>query len=137
MADGSLPAPAHERLARVGRWLAVHGEACLGQHDRIAGRLPAITNVGFWTQRGTTAWFWLARTWCGPTLALGGLRGRLLAATLLHAPARRLTWEQGDLRTRIHGLPQQPDEPELGLPVLRLEFAEPPSQVMPYAGCAV
>jgi alpha-L-fucosidase len=135
--DGSVPPAAVERLQRTGRWLQIHGEACLGPKDRIAGRLPAITNTGFWTLDGCTAWFWLARSWCSPTLALGGLRGTLREARLLHDPARRLTWDQSPLRTRIHGLPESNTEPELGIPVLRLEFEEPPSQVLPYPGCAV
>lgn len=132
MADGAIPPAAVERLQRVGRWLRVHGEACLDPMDRIDHRLPFVTNAGFWTVRGHIAWFWLARSWCSSTLSLGGLRGHLVSATLLHAPERSLAWEQDALRTRIHGLPETNTEPELGIAVLRLEFDGPPSQTFPY-----
>lgn len=132
MPDGTIPPAAVERLARVGRWLRVHGEACFGEKDRVDAKLPFITNSGFWTLRGTTAWLWLSRSWCSSTLSLGGLRGTLKNATLLHDPARKLTWEQTPLRTRIHGLPETNTEADLGIPVLRLEFAEPPTQLFPY-----
>jgi alpha-L-fucosidase len=130
--DGALPAQARERLARIGRWLAVHGEACLGPQDRIAGRLPFITNLGFWTLRETTAWFWLARAWPGQSLDLGGLRGKLRHATLLHEPARKLRIQKTTLGWRVSGLPEKNTEPALGVPVLRLEFAEAPTQVFPF-----
>lgn len=131
-AGGVIPEAAAQRLQSVGRWMQVHEEACRGAHERLAGRLPSITNVGFWTLQGTTAWFWLARAYPGETLALGGLKGRLLRATLLHDPQRALSWEQDERRTRIHGLPATNDEPALGIPVLRLDFAEPPVQKFPY-----
>lgn len=129
---GNIPQAAIHRLERVGRWLAVHAEACLGPHDPLGDRFPPITNLGFWTLSGHTAWFWLARAYPGPTLAIGGLHGILERATLLHDPHRPLTWEQTPLRTRIHGLPAVNDEPALGIPVLRLDFSSPPSQKFPY-----
>lgn len=130
--QGHIPQAASDRLERVGHWLQLHGEACLGPHDRLGDRFPTITNVGFWTLLDRTAWFWLARAYPGTTLSLGGLRGRITKATLLHQPDRPLAWEQTDLRTRIHGLPATCDEPHLGIPILRLDFADPPSQKFPY-----
>lgn len=135
MADGAIPAAAAERLSRVGQWLRIHGEACHGGLERIAGKFPPITNVGFWTLGGHTAWFWLGRAWCSETLAIGGLHGRIDRVTLLHEPERMFTWEQSRLRTLIHGLPKTNTEPSLGIPVLRIEFSEPPSQEFPYPGC--
>jgi len=134
-ADGRLPLAASNRLEQVGRWLRVHGEACFGPHDRISRKLPPITNVGFWTLRNHTAWFWLARAWPEKTLALGGLRGQIIGATLLHDSARVLNLEQGHLHTFIHGLPDRAHEIDLGIAVLRLEFAEMPTQEFPYAYC--
>lgn len=131
-ADGRIPDAATERLLAVGRWLRLHAEACLGPHERLGDRFPPITNVGFWTLSGQTAWFWLARSYPGETLSIGGLRGSIAKATLLHDPARPLAWEQTPLRTRISRLPATNDEPHLGIPVLRLDFAEPPSQKFPY-----
>jgi hypothetical protein len=43
----------------------------------------------------------------------------------------KLTCRRASLGWRIYGLPEQNDEEYLGVPVLQLEFQEPPQQRFP------
>jgi alpha-L-fucosidase len=136
--DGSVPQQAYDRLLPVGQWLAQNGEAVYGQVDR-ADKLEWMPLSGnpmgrSWTLKGNTAYFWVAR-WPGQTFAIGGLKSKLLKASIL-ATGQPVEFEQQPDRVLFRGLPEtQPDE-FAGTSILKLEFAEPPRQVLG-AGCVV
>ncbi len=137
--DGSVPQQAYDRLLPVGKWLAQNGEAVYGQVDRADGKLEWMPLSGnpmgrSWTLKGNTAYFWVAR-WPGRAFAIGGLKSRLVKASIL-ASGQPVEFEQQPDRVLFRGLPEtQPDE-FAGTSILKLEFAEPPQQVLG-AGCVV
>ncbi len=137
--DGSVPRQAYDRLLPVGKWLAQNGEAVYGQVDRADGKLEWMPLSGnpmgrSWTLKGNTAYFWVAR-WPGRAFAIGGLKSKLLKAAIL-ASGQPVEFEQQPDRVLFRGLPEtQPDE-FAGTSILKLEFAEPPQQVLG-AGCVV
>ncbi len=137
--DGSVPQQAYDRLLPVGKWLEQNGEAVYGQVDRADGKMEWMPLSGnpmgrSWTLKGNTAYFWVAR-WPGNSFAIGGLKSRLLKASIL-ASGQPVEFEQQPDRVLFRGLPEtQPDE-FAGTSILKLEFAEPPRQVLG-AGCVV
>ncbi|OQA46159.1 MAG: Alpha-L-fucosidase [Chloroflexi bacterium ADurb.Bin325] len=137
--DGSVPQLAYDRLLPVGKWLAQNGEAVYGQVDRTDGRLEWMPVSGnpmgrSWTLKGNTAYFWIAR-WPGRAFAIGGLKSKLLKASIL-ASGQPVEFEQQPDRVLFRGLPEaQPDE-FAGTSILKLEFVEPPRQALG-AGCVV
>jgi alpha-L-fucosidase len=125
--DGSVPAEALERLSAVGRWLAPNQEAVYGQVDRIAGRLESMP-TGLWSLKGNTAYFWVTR-WPGQELAIGGLRGPVVKASLL-ATGQPLAVEQTENRLVLRGLPDAQPDAIAGTTLIKLEFSAPPQQVL-------
>jgi len=128
--DGSVPEQAVPRLEAVGKWLAKNGEAVYGKVDRADGLewMP----LGQWTRKGNTAYFWCSR-WPGSELAIGGLRSKLLSASILDS-GKKIRFEQTRDRLILKGLPKKnPDRVALTT-VLKFQFASRPRQVLG-AGC--
>jgi len=125
--DGSIPPEAVERLTAVGQWLDTYGEAAYGAVDRIQGRTEWMPTGG-WTLKGNTAYFWCSR-WPGETLAIGGLRTRVLRAALL-GNERPLTFKQTEDRLVLQGLPSGQPDSIAGISVIKLECDAPPKQVL-------
>lgn len=125
--DGSVPPEAIERLTAVGQWLEKYGEAVYGMVDRAQGRMEWMPTGG-WTLKGNVAYFWCSR-WPGEELAIGGLRVRVLRATLLanHQP---VAFEQTENRLVLKGLPERQPDPIAGISVIKLECDAPPRQVL-------
>ena len=121
-ADGSAPYEATERLRAVGKWLARNGEAVYGPKD-IARSLDK-TNLGSWTLKGKTAYFW-CRRWPGSTLTIGGLKTRLKRASLL-ATGKPVAFTQQPHRLMLTGLPETNPDKTTNMTVLKLDFAQPP-----------
>lgn len=123
--DGTVPEEAYERLAPVGKWLAVNGEAIYGSVDRA--RMEWMPTGG-WTVKGNTAYYWCSR-WPGQELALGGLRCKVQRVSLLSS-GQPIAFEQTDHRLVLKGLPEQTPDPYASVAVLKIECNEPPSQVL-------
>jgi len=123
--DGTLQPQAFDILRAVGRWLRINGEAVYGPVERIQGRLEWLV-TGNWTLKGNTAYFWCMR-WPGTSLAIGGLRTPVRRVTRLDT-GDELTFRQTPYRLEVEGLPIQCPDPETGILVLRIEFAESPLQ---------
>jgi alpha-L-fucosidase len=131
--DGSIPAEATERLSAVGKWTKKYGEAVYGKQDRVQGRFEWVP-TGQWTVQGNTVYFWCSR-WTGTELALGGMRGKLKRASLLH-DGKALRFKQEKDRIILRGLPKTCPDKIAGVAVIKLEFASKPRQVLG-AGCVV
>jgi alpha-L-fucosidase len=125
--DGSVPPEAIERLEAVGRWIEPNREAIYGAVDRTQGRFDWCV-LGNWTLKGNSAYFWCSR-WPGSELAIGGLKTRLLKASLL-ATGQMLPFEQTENRLVIRGLPATQPDSIAGTTLLKLEFDAPPQQVL-------
>ncbi len=131
--DGSIPELAVERLHAVGKWLSKNGEAAYGKKDVVQGRFEWM-NTGQFTLSGRTAYYWCAR-WPGTELALGGIKTKLLRASIL-ADGEALGFRQEKDRIVITGLPRNNPDRIAGVSVLKLEFASPPKQALG-AGCVI
>lgn len=131
--DGTVPPEAYERLAPVGKWLQVNGEAVYGPMDRTQEHMEWMA-TGTWTMKGNTAYYWCTR-WPGTELSIGGLTVRVLKASLL-ASGQPVAFEQTDNRLILRGLPQQAPDTHAGVTVFKLECDASPRQVLG-AGCVV
>jgi alpha-L-fucosidase len=132
--DGSVPPEAVERLEPVGRWIARNGEALYGDVDRVDGALEGWMPTGQWTLKGNTAYYWCQR-WPGQELVIGGLQTELREASYL-ATGEPITFSQSENRLFLQNLPDENPDEIAGVCVLKLEFEEPPHQVLG-AGCVV
>ena len=118
--DGRFPPQAQERLAQLGEWLAVHGEAIYGTE---AGEVCEFITRGRQTKKGNNLYL-LVRFWDGaPDLRLAGLATPVRRASLLTTGAELAFEQAGDVVT-LHGLPRE--APSALFPVIRLECAAPP-----------
>jgi len=79
-ADGTFPQESVERLAAIGRWMRVNGEAIYGTSASLFANAPYRT-----TTRGNRIYLFLF-DWPGGALALPGLRTPVKSATLLATP---------------------------------------------------
>ena len=131
--DGSVPPQATERLTAVGRWLQSSGEAVYGQTDRTGGRMEGMP-CGQWTLKGRNAYWWVDR-WPGGELAVGGLKTKVLRASLL-ATGQPLAFEQSGERLVLKNLPATSPDPIAGVAVIKLECKSRPRQVLG-TGCVV
>lgn len=128
-AEGVIPAEATAALARVGAWMAVHGE-CI--HASEAG--PDVGEAVTWGRiiRKGNALYLVVRFWDGSgELVLHGLGTRATGARLLGSGAA-LTVAQDADHVVVRGLPRTP--PTDLFPVVRLECAEAPAATARYAG---
>ncbi len=121
--DGSVPPEATERLLPVGKWLGENGEAVYGKLDRTDGRLRNLP-LGRWSLRGKTAYYWVFR-WPGQELTIGGMKGTLKKATYL-ATGKPIDFVQETRRIILTGLPPQSPDKQVGVTVIKLEFASKP-----------
>ena len=99
--DGSIPEPSIQILTRVGEWVAAHGQTIYG-----ADRCPATrSNYANFTRKGNTL-FMHVRYWPGAAVTLGGLRNKVLRASLVDGTAATpVKVEQDEYRVRFVGLP--------------------------------
>ncbi|MFW5857907.1 MAG: alpha-L-fucosidase [Planctomycetota bacterium] len=119
--DGSVPADAPGPLATAGDWLARHGEAVYGALDP-AGGFP--TYCGPISRKGKTVYFW-RQYWNGTEQGLGGYETKLERVTCL-TTGEAVDYEQTDYRILLKNLPERCPDPDVGIAVYRLDFAEEP-----------
>ncbi|MEP7359087.1 MAG: alpha-L-fucosidase, partial [Anaerolineales bacterium] len=122
--DGSVPEQALPRLKAVGAWLRQNGEAVYGPVERIDGRLEGMP-IGHFTLKGSTAYFWAER-WPGGELAIGGLHNQVVRATYL-STGEEIAFENDHNRLLLKGLPAENPDLHVGITVIKLECAAPPS----------
>jgi alpha-L-fucosidase len=130
--DGSVPPEAYERLEPLGAWLEQNGEAVYGTMSN-ANHFEWMP-TGQWTQKGSTAYYWCNR-WVGKQLTIGGLKGKLVKASIL-ASGETVRFTQTEDRLILKGLPKKNPDKLAGVAVLKLEFESAPRQKLG-AGCVV
>jgi len=130
--DGSAPEQALPRLSAVGRWLKKYGQAVYGKVDR-ADELEWLP-YGRWTRKGKTAYLWVSR-WVGSEIAIGGLKSKLLRASLV-GDGKNIRFRQERDRLILRGLPKTSPDRIVGVSVIKMEFSSKPRQVLG-AGCVV
>lgn len=120
-ADGELPAEFVERMAEIGAWMRIHGEAIYGSE---AGEVCEFVTVGRQTRRGNRLYL-IIRFWNGTgTLRLAGLASRVMGARLLTTD-QPLDFTQTADELVLRGLPV--DSPTPFFPVIRLECEAAPA----------
>jgi alpha-L-fucosidase len=130
--DGSVPPEAYERLEPLGAWLEQNGEAIYGTVSN-ANHFEWMP-TGQWTQKGNTAYYWCNR-WVGKQLVIGGLRSKLVKASIL-ASGEKVKFSQSEDQLILKGLPKKNPDKYAGVTVLKLEFESAPRQKLG-AGCVV
>lgn len=115
---GRIPDESQAILQRVGRWLAVHGEAIYDTHRH---------NLGWYlwgqtTVRGCTLYAHVVQ-WYGRELCIGGLTNKVLGVTLM-CSGTSVRFEQRGPQLFLRDLPDAaPDEV---MPVFKIELDSPP-----------
>lgn len=119
-ADGRLPPPFVERLAAIGRWLDVHGEAVYGSEP---GEVCEFVTYGRQTRKGNDLYL-IVRFWDGSgQVRLGGLATPVKRAVLL-TTGQEVDFRQNDDHVLLTGLPEE--APSALFPVIKLECDGPP-----------
>src|ERR1039457_1982869 len=97
--DGSIPEVSVRILTAVGRWMERNGQTF---YQAEPCRVHASEFAGF-TRRGNTLYMHV-HFWPGETVALGGLKSKVLSAKLF-ASGQPVQFEQEQFRVRFKGLP--------------------------------
>lgn len=127
--DGAIPREAGRTLKRLGKWISSMPEVVYGNFDRADKHFEKYNNLGYWTLKGTTAYYWLCRAWPGERFSIGGIKTKLRSAQLL--PSRmEVRFKQESDRIVFSGLPPVNPEKMAGCPVLKLEFEGEPRQIL-------
>jgi alpha-L-fucosidase len=103
--DGTLPQPFVHLATKVGRWLAVNGEAVY----KINPTLIETASVGYCTWKGNNVYL-LVTYWPGEELHLCGLKNRVRSAEFL-ADGRRIRVAREGEHIFLRGLPRKAPDP--------------------------
>jgi alpha-L-fucosidase len=122
MADGSIPPQSVEILTAVGKWMDKHG-SLIHTADRCQVKSSEMANF---TRQGNTL-FVHTHFWPGSTVAIGGLKPKVLSARLLPG-GQPVKFEQDEWRLRLEGLPATAPDPIAT--VIAVEMDAEPAQDM-------
>jgi alpha-L-fucosidase len=104
--DGSIPEESVAILTKVGGWMQRNGPT-IYQSETCQ---PRRSNYAGFTRKGNTLYMQV-HFWPGSTVAIGGLRNKVLSAKLV-ASGKEVKFDQDDFRLRLTGLPEKaPDDP--------------------------
>jgi len=104
--DGSIPEDSVRMLTEVGQWIGHNGHTI---YESEPCRVHASEFANF-TRKGNTLYMHV-HFWPGETVALGGLKNKVLSARLL-ADGKPVEFQQEQFRVRFTGLPKTaPDHP--------------------------
>jgi len=110
-ADGAIPAPSLRTLERTGRWIHANERAL--RPAMLDSPMDWNTHVGFAgsTHREGTVYLHV-RHWPGRSMAIAGVRGRLLKARFLDpALGGEIPFTREDGKLTLHELPASPPDP--------------------------
>jgi len=119
--EGRMPEEFLVRNSEIGRWLALHGGSVF---QTTGGDLVEFVTRGRITIRDNSIYL-IIRFWDGqPEMRIADLVGDLRRATLL-TTGQELSFSQDATAITLRGLPSE--SPSRLFPVIRLDFASPPS----------
>ncbi len=121
-ADGSIPEPSIQALTSVGKWMDTHGDL-IHTADRCQVKSSEMCNF---TRQGNTL-FVHTYFWPGETVAVGGLKGKVLSAKL-YPGGQPVKFEQSEWRVKFLGLPAHAPDPIAT--TIAVEFDAEPAQDM-------
>lgn len=121
-ADGSIPQESIDALTSTGRWMDKHGD--LIHHAELCH--VRSSQFAHFTRQGNKLYVHV-HFWPGDTVAIGGLKNKVLSARL-HPSGQTLQVHQDDFRTQIQGLPARAPDPLVS--VIELECDSEPAQDM-------
>jgi alpha-L-fucosidase len=104
-ADGGIPEPSVSALTAVGKWTDSHGDL-IHKADRCQVHSSEIANF---TRQGNTLYVH-TYYWPGETVAVGGLKPKVLSAKL-YPSGETVKFTQSEWRVRLEGLPAQAPDP--------------------------
>src|SRR5690606_12027981 len=117
--DGSVRKEERDRLAALGKWLRVHGEAVYGTQ-----RAPLEAGMlGLWTRKGDVGYLHVF-DWPGSEVVVPAIKTRVKSATLLTTKQRAKVRQEYNGRLVLSGLPDTPPDPHVS--VIKVQFAEEP-----------
>ncbi len=117
--DGSVRKEERDRLAALGKWLRVHGEAVYGSQ-----RAPLEAGMlGLWTRKGDVGYLHVF-DWPGSEVVVPAIKTRVKSATLLTTKQRAKVRQEYNGRLVLSGLPDTPPDPHVS--VIKVQFAEEP-----------
>ncbi|MBQ7542267.1 MAG: alpha-L-fucosidase [Clostridia bacterium] len=125
MPDGSVPQEVVEPLTKVGRWLAVNGEAVYGKLEKTEGNRNQANGVSRSSTKGNTVYMW-NKIWSPykGQMALGGFATAPRAVSLMDGTP--LEFEHKGARILLKNVPQENPDPILNVPIVKIEFDETP-----------
>ena len=103
--DGSVPSESIATLEAVGRWMEDNGPT-IYESERC--KVTASEMAGF-TRKGNTLHIHV-HFWPGNTVAVGGLRTKVLSARM-YATKQPVEFQQEEFRVQFTGLPDHPPDP--------------------------
>ncbi|MBI4889126.1 MAG: alpha-L-fucosidase [Acidobacteria bacterium] len=121
-ADGSIPPDSVRILTAVGAWLQKNSVSIYNTDPCSVSR----SNYMSFTRKRNTLYAHV-HFWPGSTVALGGLKNKVLSAKLL-ASGAPVTFEQEEFRVRFTGLPV--DAPDTPVTTIAIECDGEPQQDM-------
>jgi alpha-L-fucosidase len=95
-ADGRIPVIMQERLAQMGEWLKVNGDAIYGSHS---WRESSEGNVRYTSKDGAV--YAIAESWPGPDLALTAPRPEAGATVTLLGSTQPVKWHESGGKMHI------------------------------------
>ncbi len=113
-ADGSFPPEALEILAKIGKWMRIHGESIYG-----TGPCPFTTTVGAFTAKSNKVYLHAFR-WPGKEICIAGVGNSVQSAYIL-TTNEEVKVKQVNDRVFLKGLPQLAPDPYDTVIVIELD----------------
>lgn len=123
--DGSVPPEAVEPLTKVGEWLKVNGEAVYGKLNKTGGNTYQCNGVSRSSSKGSTVYMW-NKIWApiNGTMMLGGFNTTPVSVSFMDGTP--IEFERKGWRIFLKNLPEKNPDGIIGVPLIKLEFAEKP-----------
>lgn len=122
--DGTIRKEERDRLAAMGAWLQVNGDAIYGSQ-----RCELLRGMnGLWTRKGNTAYYCVFH-WPGEETVIPYVKPEAVSAQLLGGDRRLTVRHEYNGRLVIGGLPKAP--PDKSVSVIRVDFDGKPKRLEP------
>jgi alpha-L-fucosidase len=119
-ADGSIPDESVRILSTVGDWMDKNGSALYGADNCQ----PTRCRFGSFSRHGNTLFLHI-QSWPGSTVALAGMKAKVVSAKLL-STGKNVDFKQDAYRIQFTGLPEK--APDFPLTTIAIDFDSVPTQ---------